>query len=239
MLTEHKQTATYITRKIYRYFVNEQVDESKVEWLANRFYQNNYDISALMHDIFSSDWFYDARNIGCRIKSPVELIVGIRRALPMTIANAEIQLTLQRLLGQQLFYPPNVAGWPGGKNWIDSSSLMLRMRIPQMIYSADELTMKPKDDDDQMMGMKDNKPKGYGKKAGQLITATVDWDLFLKKFEKVPREKLIPEMAAVLLQTPNSVSETVLNKFVDAGSRETFIKTATIQLMSTPEYQLC
>ena len=240
MLTENPQTANYITRKIYSYFVNENIDEEKVVWLSKRFYQSNYDISELMNDIFSSDWFYDSKNIGVRIKSPIELIAGIRRALPMHISNEEVQLTLQRLLGQQLFYPPNVAGWPGGKNWIDSSSLMLRMRIPQMIYMEDELTMKPKDDDDQMMGMGD-KPlkKANARKGGQIITATVDWPKYLALYQKTPREKLVPELAASLLQTSNGVSESILKKYVDNSSREAFIKTTTIQLMSSPEYQLC
>jgi Uncharacterized protein conserved in bacteria len=239
ILLEHKQTATFITQKIYRYFVNETVNPDHVNWLSGRFYQSNYDIKGLMHDIFTSEWFYDARNIGNKIKSPVELIAGIRRALPMQLENEEIQLLFQRLLGQLLFYPPNVAGWPGGKNWIDSSSLMLRMRIPQLIYDNDEVTMKPKDDDDQMMGMKDARMKKSGKKGGQIISAAVDWELYIKKFEKVPREKLLSAITHTLIQTPDAINTTVLNKYIDAGSRESFIKTATIQLMSTPEYQLC
>jgi len=72
-----------------------------------------------LQDIFHSEWFYDPRNVGCRIKSPVDLLVGIRRLLPMTIDNGDSQLVLQRLLGQLLFYPPMWAGWPGGANWID------------------------------------------------------------------------------------------------------------------------
>lgn len=239
ILLEHQQTATFITQKIYRYFVNETVNPDHVAWLAGRFYQSNYNIKALMHDIFTSEWFYDAGNIGNRIKSPVELIVGIRRALPMQLENESIQLLFQRLLGQLLFYPPNVAGWPGGRNWIDSSSLMLRMRIPQLIYDNDELAMKPKDDDDQMMGMKDARIKKTGKKGGQIISAAVDWELYIKKFEKVPREKLLGAISSTLIQTPNAINTAVLNKYIDAGSRDNFIKTATIQIMSTPEYQLC
>lgn len=240
ILLEHKQTATYITRKIYRYFVNDVPDENNITWLSNRFYQSSYDIKELMKDIFTSDWFYDAKNIGCRIKSPVELIVGIRRTLPMQLENEQVQLLLQRLLGQILFYPPNVAGWPGGKNWIDSSSLMFRLRIPQLISDNDEVALKPKDDDDQMMGMKD-KPgmKGMGKKGGQIIAANVDWDTYTKKFEKVPREKLLTAISGILIQGVEPVSDQILNKYIDASGRESFIKTATIQLMSTPEYQLC
>ena len=69
----------------------------------------------------------------------------------MQLEHEEALTFLQRALGQILFYPPNVAGWPGGKTWIDSSSLMLRMRLPQLINDADELNVKIKDDDDQMM----------------------------------------------------------------------------------------
>jgi uncharacterized protein (DUF1800 family) len=239
ILLEHKQTANYITRKIYRYFVNDVPDEGHITWLADRFYHSHYDIQDLMKDIFTSDWFYDAKNIGCRIKSPVELIVGIRRTLPMKLENEQVQLLLQRLLGQILFYPPNVAGWPGGKNWIDSSSLMFRLRIPQLIVDNDEVALQPKDDDDQMMGMKDTGMKKTGKKGGQVISAAVDWETYLNKFEKVPREKLLSSISAILIQGAEPVNAEILNKYIDASSRESYIKSATIQLMSTPEYQLC
>jgi len=239
ILLEQKQTARFICTKVYRFFVNEEIDESRINWLADRFYQSNYKISGLMRDIFSSEWFYDPKNIGTRIKSPVELIVGIQRVLPMKLDNPEVQLLIQRLLGQLLFYPPNVAGWPGGKNWIDSSSLMLRLRLPQLLYSTDELGMQPKDDDDQMMGMKDQKLKGMGKYGGQYINVDIDWAAYTKKFESIPREKLLKEISARLFQVPQNVSDDLIKKYADQGSREAFIKTATIQLMSTPEYQLC
>ncbi len=254
IILEQKQTARFITQKIYRYFVNTDIDADKIEWLANRFYQQQYNIESLMTDIFTSEWFYAGKNIGSKIKSPVELLVGIRRTLPMQIDNEEVQLLLQRLLGQVLFYPPNVAGWPGGKNWIDSSTLMMRLRIPQLIYEGDEFRMKPKDDDDQMMGMKDrdmaednvrnvvpnpgkkNKPRG---KAGQQIMASIQWDGYLKQFEQVARENLVAAVSAILLQTKSMVNADVVKNYADAGSRESFIKTVTVQLMSTPEYQLC
>jgi len=197
-----------------------------------------------LEDIFTSDWFYDARNIGGHVKSPIELLAGIRRILPMEIENEEVQLLLQRLLGQLLFYPPNVAGWPGGMNWIDSSTLMFRLRIPGIVYSADEFQMKPKDDDDQMMGMKDMHENNAGAKTiykmngGQMIKAKINWNAYLKKFDNVSREKLSAAIASLLLQTPSSINENILNKYIDSTGRESFIKTMTIQLMSTPEYQL-
>ncbi len=244
ILLEQKQTARYITQKLYRNFVNEKIDEEKLNWLSDRFYKNNYDISKLMEDIFTSDWFYDEKNIGAHIKSPVELIVGIQRMLPMKLNNEEALLILQRVLGQLLFYPPNVAGWPGGKNWIDSSTLMMRMRIPLLINETDTMNVRPKDDDDQMMGRPDinEDPKGAAARmtgrANRPIKAEIDWDQYVKSFEKVQKEALGETIAKTLLQTKLGVSADIINQYSDQTGREKFIKTATMQIMSTPEYQL-
>ena len=245
ILLLQKQTAKFITQKLYKFLVNEQVDNAKIEWLADRFYKNEYDISKLLEDIFTNDWFYEEKNIGAKIKSPVELIAGIQRMLPMKFERDEVLLLIQRSLGQLLFYPPNVAGWPGGKNWIDSSTLMMRMRIPQMLDDKDEFNIKPKDDDDQMMGRKDmnEDPKAGGMKSmGRLnkpIQVNIDWSLYTKSYESVARESLLSNISGVLLQAKSSVSPDLITKFSDQTGRENFIKTATLQIMSTPEYQLC
>jgi len=234
ILLEQKATAKYITNKIYRYFVNEEVDQDKVELLANRFYQSNYNIHDLMQDIFTSDWFYSEKNIGSKIKSPVELIVGIRRILPMQLQNEELQLLVQRLLGQILFYPPNVAGWPGGKNWIDSSSLMFRLRLPQLIHDDEAITLSPKSDDDQMMGK-----MNANQMIKQQIKAKIDWEPYLNQFTKVPKDLLFTEISKTMLQLPVSIPKKVLEDNCDLSSRESYIKTLTVALMATPEYQLC
>lgn len=231
VLLEQKQTARFITQKIYRYFVNEAVDKDKVEWLTDRFYKSDYNIGALMEDIFTSDWFYDTRNIGARIKSPIELMVGIQRMIPMKLENEEALLLLQRVLGQVLFYPPNVAGWPGGKSWIDSSTLMVRMRIPRTINDQDDLNIKPKTDDDVAGG----KMEGKGKQ----IKVTIDWSSYMKAYESTAKEQLFTALSSVLLQMPMKVPAESIKSFMDNSSRETYIKSATQQLMSLPEYQMC
>lgn len=238
LLLKQKQTATFITRKIYRYLVNDLVDDAKVEWLGNRFYQNGYDIKKLLEDIFTSDWFYDQKNIGTRIKSPVELLAGIRRLLPMELENDQAQLLFQRTLGQILFYPPNVAGWPGGKNWIDSSSLMLRLRIPQIMTANEALDIRPKSDDDVMMGQMMEAGKKF-REAAKGGTAKIEWDTVNRIFEKVTRDNLLAKISAVVLQTRTEVSNALLEKYLNKESRENYIKSAVINLMATPEYQLC
>lgn len=239
ILLEQKQTARYLTEKIYRFFVNEVADKERIEWLANRFYSSDYNIGALMEDIFTSEWFYEAKNIGTRIKSPIELMAGIQRMLPMEVRNEETLLLLQRVLGQLLFYPPNVAGWPGGKAWIDSSSLMTRLRLPQMINDTDQLNIAPKSDDDMAGGREDATVKNVYGKRGRPIIAAVDWEAYVKQFESVPRTTLLQSVQNALLQVKPGYGMEVIRPYVDDSSRASYIRTATIQVMSTPEYQLC
>lgn len=242
ILLEQKQTAFFIAKKMYKYFVNENTDNENIRWLAERFYNSNYEIKTLLKDIFTSNWFYDAENIGAKIKSPVELFVGIRRILPMNVENEKILLLYQKALGQVLFYPPNVAGWPGGKNWIDSSSLMMRLRLPQLIKDDDSFYVTPKEDDDQQMGMIQNFSSantGNGKNGFQ-IKANVDWEKFTGQFEKIAKENLYTEIEQMLLQTKaNTVDKTVILENVNTVSREAYIQSLAVALMSTPEYQLC
>ena len=235
ILLEQKQTAKFITAKLYRYFVNGLPDPEKIELLGDSFFQSNYDINKLLHDIFTSDWFYSDKNIGTHIKSPIELLVGIRRLIPLELDKPEVQLLFQRALGQILFYPPNVAGWPGGKNWIDSSALMLRMRIPQILTNADDFVVKPKDDDDTMMGMEgvDSRPKA------KQVNATVDWNAVTKLFDKTPRENLMQKISEIVLQTKSKINSKILDRYVEKDARDNYIKTTIVELMSTPEYQLC
>ncbi|HVK97555.1 MAG TPA: DUF1800 family protein, partial [Flavisolibacter sp.] len=174
----------------------------------------------------------------------IELLAGMRRMLPMQIQDPESQLLIQRILGQVLFYPPNVAGWPAGNSWIDSSTLMMRMRLPQLLNHQDVFNISLKLDDDQMMGREDYKNVGTaGKKgrgmAGKPISVEINWTNYLKNFDAVPRPSLMDSLSQSLLQVKPSYSTELLKAFTDESKKETFIKSATIQIMSTPEYQMC
>ncbi len=235
ILLEQKQTSRFITQKIYRAFVSEKVDQEKVEWLAQRFYQSDYHIGGLLQDIFTADWFYADENIGTAIKSPVELMVGLQRMLPMQIQNAENLLLLQRLLGQVLFYPPNVAGWPGGRSWIDSTTLVTRMRLPQLLQN-ETLSIQPKTDDDQQMGKEE---MNNGRVSGRLLQADINWKDFAKGFEDVSRAQLLQSISQTVLQKQPAAGLQLLNSHINGSNRESFIQSATLQLMRLPEYQLC
>jgi len=241
VLLKQKQTAIYISQKLYRFFVNENIDPQAIQWLADRFYNNNYNIALLVEDIFSSDWFYNDSNRGIQIKSPVTYIAGIRRFLPMTIQNEEVQIVLERLLGQWLFHPPNVAGWGGEKAWIDSASLMLRLKIPSLIKNDETLDMKPKVDDDIQMGQKESLQIGPKKKTGGYqILASIDWSKLVKAIGEKDKASILQKLKSLLIQTPkNSIDDAVIMGNKTDEDLIQFTRRVTIELMSTPEYQLC
>lgn len=224
IILEEKATAKFITTKIYKFFVNENVDENIVKSLSESFYQSGYDIKKLMMDIFSSSWFYDKKNIGNRIKSPIELMAGIMRSLPMTIQNPENLIVYQKLLGQMLLYPPNVSGWPNGKSWIDSSTLMLRLQIPQIWSGLRPLDYRPKEDDDLDMGLKNN--TNSLTKSFKNPNITIDWS----RVEKIFNGKNVEDY---LIQNSKSLDMSSVKNFSDNS-----VKMNVINLMSTPEYQL-
>jgi uncharacterized protein (DUF1800 family) len=243
MLLEKEQTALYITEKLYKFFVNEKVNKEHVQWLAKRFYKNQYDITALITDMFNSNWFYDEKNIGNKIKSPVELLVGIKRILPLQMKNEKAIAVLQRALGQVLFTPPNVAGWPGGKSWIDSSTLMVRLQIPQIFAAEETLQIKLKGDDDTDMGMMNEETKfQVGKKrafAAAGASADINWQPVFKAFEKVARQSLQVNITDTILQTKHKVKNSLVQKYSNEQSREKYIQSVILYLMATPEYQMC
>jgi uncharacterized protein (DUF1800 family) len=136
IILEQPATARFICGKVYRHFVNEEVNEQHVNALAAGFRSSGYDIEALMRSVFTSDWFYAPENVGNKIKSPIELLAGAMRQLEVSGVPPRSLFFLQQALGQTLFRPPNVAGWPGGRTWIDNSTLLLRLNLAAAIFQA-------------------------------------------------------------------------------------------------------
>lgn len=234
MILENRQTAVFITTKIYQNFVNENVlttgHQKNIRDLAAKFYKNNYDIASLLENIYTSDWFYDPQNIGIHIKSPVELLVGLKRTMGLRFEEEQTNLFIQRLLGQVLLYPPNVAGWPGGRNWIDSSSLLFRMQIPALIFTDKQPEINARSDGDINTDYQTRK---------RSFRADMDWNAYANNFsDKEP--KLITEMSDFLLQV--SPAEAIIQGIQDkirTDSKSEAVKKVAMALMMLPEYQLC
>lgn len=232
MLLEKKETAHFITTKIYRSFVSEVDDKNRIDKLADEFYRSGYDISGLMRNILEASWFYESAPGNLLIKSPVELMVGIQRTLGATFTSSDSILYIEYVLGQVLFSPPNVAGWPGGRNWIDSSSLLFRMQLPAMMAGSADVNVKVKDSGD-VNDLAVNRSKKDGK-------AIIDWNKWAVGFEKTEIEKLPDSLVSQLLAI--SPSPDILKLLYDIKindlDRVNYIRKLTLAVMSLPEYQI-
>lgn len=228
ILLDKKETAHFVCNKLYKYFVNETPDPMHVNAMADVFYNANYEIKPLLEFVFTSDWFYDDKNSGNLIKSPVEFLVGLSRQFYISYDKPEILLQFQRVLGQVLFYPPNVAGWPGGRSWIDSSSLMYRLKIPSTLLNGGVIDFEGKTDpEDEAFIATERRQQQF---VSTRVQSTADWSKFLgnvpSKFSNndIARFLLEPKLNAVLLNNINNAADT---------------KAMALELVSTPEYQLC
>lgn len=234
LILEKPQTATYISRKVYKFFVNDTPNEAHVKELADHFYNSKYDIAALMKKMFTADWFYSSENVGTKIKSPVEFLVGLSREFYVTYNKPQVLIQLQSSLGQYLFNPPNVAGWPGGQSWIDSSSLMLRMRIPSLVLNDGEIDFSGKADpeDEAVIALNrtatananaNAKPKSY-------VNATANWPKFLDT---------LPNGLTPLALTEFLLQPKLNTKITNMVSDNKGLRSTAVEITSMPEYQLC
>jgi uncharacterized protein (DUF1800 family) len=104
------------------------VDDRALDDLAAALRKNNLDIRCGVETILRSELFFSQANIGSRICDPVSFLVGRLQAIecwrqsPSTLVLAE---WLTRM-GQDLFYPPNVGGWPGGRAWLSTRTTIAR-----------------------------------------------------------------------------------------------------------------
>lgn len=226
IILEQEQCARFICTKIYTYFVNPTINSKHLDELTAIFYKD-YDIKKLMFHIFSSDWFYNDENIGVKIKSPIELIVGINTIIPYSFEKQKQLFYLQKMMGQTLLNPINVAGWKGNQNWIDSNTLMFRLKLPSIILNNAIINLEEKGD---IEGTFDEYYK-QNKKINKKMKTSISWEVFEKEYKNINPEKL----KEILVLSPiNPNTEHLLNSLTIETN-----KNYCIQLMSIPEYQLC
>ncbi len=117
----------FITRKIYRAFVRDDLSPELNNQLARLLVKSNYELKPLLKTIFLSRDFYSAPSVGTQIKAPVDYLVSTWRKLGLrAIPTMPDFNEAAGALGQVPFYPPNVAGWPGGRSWINPATLLTR-----------------------------------------------------------------------------------------------------------------
>lgn len=145
IIFEQPQTSRFICRKLYKFFVYEIVNESVVDQMAANLRNNNFKIASVLELLFKSSHFFDPMYMGADIASPVEKAVGALRQLnivPVPTSNAvpKFVRTSTAEMGQELLEPPNVAGWPGYRQWMSTTYLLLRNAYTDAIVTGRTIT---------------------------------------------------------------------------------------------------
>jgi uncharacterized protein (DUF1800 family) len=158
LIFQQAETARFIVRKLYRFFVyyliDAQVETDIIRPLATLLMQNNYDVVPVLRTLLSSEHFFDVLNVGCLIKSPLDFTVGLLRQMQVVFPTATSNLTAQYALWdyvyglasvqqQALGDPPNVAGWAAyyqtpqfHELWINAVTLPRRNQATDLFIST-------------------------------------------------------------------------------------------------------
>ena len=142
-----EEIASFICTKLCKYFVGKETNPDIIGGLSTIFINSNFDISEVLRALLKSEYFFDTLQIGTKISSPVELILGQTRELNIRPRPEDFRLLGGAItqIGQRIFDPPNVAGWPGDQSWLDTSLITNRWTILLtyigILYSRDRLLL--------------------------------------------------------------------------------------------------
>jgi len=157
MLFLQEETALFLARKLYRFFVYYEIDAATeanvIVPMANLFRASKYEIKPVLELLLSSTHFYDPVNVAGMIKSPLDYCVGLCKEFKMQFpdstdfANQYLMYDYIRTqasnMQQNLADPPSVSGWPAyyqapqfHELWINSDTLPRRNQLMNILLTS-------------------------------------------------------------------------------------------------------
>jgi uncharacterized protein (DUF1800 family) len=206
--------ATFWANSLLNVFVYNNPEPQLVDAVAKLIRKNDYNLKPVMSTLLRSNVFYSERAYRALVKSPVEFVVGTYKTLGLN----EIDETAQRALvqmGQILFYPPNVAGWPGGANWLTSQTVIARENFVAGLMNSPAM---------QQSSWMDSVPVKASAAASQLVQTILYGDAS-------------PSALAQLADYLNGAGTSALGMF-SAENYQERVRGAAYLTMAMPAYQL-
>jgi uncharacterized protein (DUF1800 family) len=191
MLLDHPATAQRLAMRICEMFMSEGAG-ADLDALAAGLRENNLHVGWGVKTVLRSQAFFAESNLGRRVLAPIEYVIGAARALELfeppssTLVLAEWAARL----GEDLFYPPNVGGWPAGRSWLTTRSVIGRTNYAAALIDGTRVG-RPTPLDALALAQK----HGHGSDLGQVI------DFYLQLILGVPpspawRERAIAAVGA-------------------------------------------
>ena len=145
---EQESAPYYITRKLFRFLVSDSIEPTPelLEPLASEFRRSDFDFRRWLERIIRSNLFFSSQAYRSKIKAPVDFVLGLVRGLEGHraaearagqggVGTLELAKAMEGL-GQRLFYPPSVAGWDGGRAWLNGQTFLLRQNLALALTST-------------------------------------------------------------------------------------------------------
>lgn len=219
LILRHKACGPYIASRFWNFFVNEQYDPAVITSLGEVLRENDYELRPMIRMLLTSKAFYNRQNIGSQIKSPIQLVVGTVRLLGVKMPEVNRLNGALNQMGQVPLMPPTVKGWPGGKMWINTSTMFVRYNTVLWLAGGEPVTSGRR-----VVDAINRRNRSSG------IQVEVDGST----------EQIVDRWVERLIQRPISEKKrSILIEAVGSEPNESSVRNMVNLILSMPEYQLC
>jgi uncharacterized protein (DUF1800 family) len=126
--------ARWFANKLLNFFVYNDPEPALIDGVAALLRKSDFNVQPVVSTLLRSNIFYSTRAYRALVKSPVEYVVGAYQLYGFKQSDP-IALFALRRMGQVLFYPPNVKGWEGGAQWLNSQALLTRANFASSLMT--------------------------------------------------------------------------------------------------------
>jgi uncharacterized protein (DUF1800 family) len=253
IVAAHPATTRFISSKLIAYFgVSDPKNELR-DRMAETFTKSGGDIAKVVTVLLTSPEFFAKESRGTLIKSPVHLLVGTCRLLNLEVTATPSLAQVTAAMGQELFNPPNVKGWPGGRDWISAGTLAVRYHLPEILFDGKEPAgFEPIATDRNFALPADEKARR------EMIARIQDFDKKRREDRKKDGIKVVFDPYKIydgkIPESADSLVDSILERLLVVHPRPTIratlldavkplppaerVKLACRLVLSTPEYQL-
>jgi uncharacterized protein (DUF1800 family) len=143
-VARHPATGPRLARKLYAFFMNETdaPDEALIQEVSRLYYSNNFEIRPMVQRLLTSTQFHDERNWYKRYSWPVEFVARSMKEVGWNGFSLGNVLTPLLNMGQQLFEPPDVAGWELGPGWFSTGGMLARMNFAAQLATNQKFNLR-------------------------------------------------------------------------------------------------
>ena len=134
-LAANPNTGRYLAGKLYKFFVSDfrAPDAEFVNRIASVYLNSRYDMQAVVREVFLTPQFWDSATYFSRYSWPVEFVVRAIKDIGWVGFSVNDALGPLSNMGQNLYDPPDVAGWDLGRSWFSTGAMLARMNFASAI----------------------------------------------------------------------------------------------------------